>query len=204
MKICKPDGMKLKTFIWKWLILLDCLMLGQRQRKLPRKQQTKKEAVITDPDFIVQKGVLRKYIGHNEIVVIPEGIKEIADSTFAGRSDLRSVVVPEGVKKIGRRCFENCVNLERAALPKSLEGLGGYAFVDCHKLKEVYLSDKLKVLGDSAFSECFVMKDVKLPKKIEIIDAFTFKNCDAFTHIVILDGVTSIGFNAKHLLVRKS
>ena len=181
-----------------YLKMADSIRLldARTKTKKTAKKTAKKEAVITDPDFIVQKGVLRKYTGHNENVVIPEGIKEIADSTFAGRSDLRSVVVPEGVKIIGRRCFENCVNLERAELPKSLEELGGYAFVDCHKLKEVYLSDKLKVLGDSAFSECFVMKDVKLPKKIKIIDAFTFKNCDAFTHIVIPDGVTSIGFNA--------
>ncbi len=161
-----------------------------------KKKKSKKEEPVSDPDLIISNGVLRKYIGKSNDVVIPDGVKEIADSTFSGFSNLKSVVVPEGVKRIGRRCFENCSSLEHAYLPESLEELGGYAFVDCHELKEVYLSEKLKVLGDSAFSECFKLKDVKIPKNIDIIDAFVFKNCREFRHIVIPDKVTKIGFSA--------
>lgn len=160
------------------------------------KKKKKKTETGSDPDFIITDGVLRKYIGDKKNIVIPDGVKEIADSTFSGYSKIKTVTVPEGVKRIGRRCFENCLSLRNCYLPDSLEELGGYAFVDCHELKEVYLSEKLKVLGDSAFSECFKLKDVKLPKNIDIIDAFVFKNCKEFRHIVLPEKVTKIGFSA--------
>lgn len=161
--------------------------------KKATKKKSKKTDDTSDPDFIIQNGVLRKYIGDKRNIVIPDGVKELADSVFSGFSKIKSVVVPEGVKKIGRRCFENCTHLKNCYLPDSLEQIGGYAFVDCHELKEVYLSDKIKSLGDSTFSECFALRDVRLPKKINEIDSFAFKNCDAFSHIVIPEGVKSIG-----------
>ncbi len=179
--------------------------------KKSTKKKAKTEDTGSDPDFIVTNGVLRKYIGHSDNIVIPDGVKEIPDSTFSGFSNLKTVVIPEGVKKIGRRSFENCTKLENISLPESLEEIGGYAFADCHKLKEVYLSEKLKMIGDSAFTECFAMKDVKIPKKIKEIEAFAFKNCDTFTHIVVPDGVTKIGFcaflgcdNLEYLYIPKS
>ena len=170
------------------------LLDGAKQTAKKKKISSKNEA--SDPDFIVERGVLRKYIGKKSDIVIPDGVKEIADSTFSGFSKLESVVVPEGVKRIGDRCFENCINLRNCYLPDSLEEVGGYAFVDCRKLKELYLSDNIKAIGGSAFSECFVLKDIKIPKNIRAIDSFTFKNCDAFKHIVIPKGVESIGFSA--------
>ena len=176
--------------------LAGSIQLLDGLKKSSKKKAKKKEETVSDPDFLITNGVLRKYIGKKNDIVIPDGVKEIADSTFSGFSKLKSVVVPEGVKRIGRRCFENCTSLEHAYLPDSLEELGGYAFVDCHELKEVYLSEKLKVLGDSAFSECFKLKDVKIPKNIDIIDAFVFKNCREFRHIVIPDKVKKIGFSA--------
>ena len=175
------------------LELAESIQLIGGSKKTAKKKKTQKQS---DPDFIITNGVLRKYVGKDTDIVIPNGIKEIADSTFSGFTKLRSVVVPEGVKRIGRRCFENCTSLERCDLPDSLEELGGYAFVDCHKLKEVHLGKKLKSLGDSTFSECFVLNDVVIPEKIKEIEAFAFKNCDAFKHIVIPEGVKSIGFSA--------
>ena len=175
------------------LELAESIQLIGGSKKTAKKKKTQNQS---DPDFIITNGVLRKYVGKDTNIVIPNGVKEIADSTFSGFTKLRSVVVPEGVKRIGRRCFENCTSLDRCDLPDSLEELGGYAFVDCHKLKEVHLSKKLKTLGDSTFSECFVLKDVVIPEKIKEIEAFAFKNCDAFKHIVIPEGVKSIGFSA--------
>ena len=176
--------------------LAESIQLIDGAGKQAVKKPKKKENTSIDPDFIIQNGVLRKYIGDKRNIVIPDGVKELADSVFSGFTKIKTVTVPEGVKKIGRRCFENCTHMKNCYLPDSLEELGGYAFVDCHELKEVYLSDKIKSLGDSTFSECFALKDVRLPKKIKEIDSFTFKNCDAFSHIVIPDGVKSIGASA--------
>ena len=151
--------------------------------------------VQNDPNCIVEGTTLRKYIGKNTAVVLPGGIKEIADNTFSG-SRIRSIVVPEGVKTIGRRVFENCFELEEAVLPSSLKDLGGYSFVDCHKLKTVTLGRNLSYISDSLFSECYELENVVIPNKVKSIEAFAFKNCRKFTSIVIPNGVTTIGFTA--------
>lgn len=175
--------------------LAESIKLLDEDGKSKTKKGTNKDTQ-GDPDFIVQDGVLRKYIGSDCNVIIPDGIKEIADSTFAGFNNLKSVVIPDGVKRIGTRSFENCLNLERCELPNSIEIVGDYAFVDCHELQEINLNDSISYIGGSAFSECFKLKDVNVPKGIDMIDAFTFKNCNAFTHIDIPDGVKAIGFSA--------
>lgn len=160
-----------------------------------KKEPAKKEAKPQE-DFIVEDGVLVKYISKKKQVVIPDGVTAIANSVFSGRADITSVIVPEGVKSIGRRAFENCFALKTVSLPQSLEEIGGYAFVDCHELKSIYLSDHITVIPDSCFSECYALNNVTLPSKLTSIDAFAFKNCRSFTNIVIPDGVTSIGFTA--------
>ena len=55
-------------------------------------------------DFIIRKGVLVKYTGHDHNVVIPEGVTEIGKLAFLN-CILESLVIPEGVTKIGNSAF---------------------------------------------------------------------------------------------------
>lgn len=155
-----------------------------------------KQVALSDPNCIMDGTVLLKYIGSDKDIVLPEGITELPDMIFSGRSDIHSVIVPEGVTAIGRRAFENCFNLEEVVLPKSLKSLGGYAFVDCHSLKNVYLSSKIKRIENSTFSDCASLENVVIPKSVNYIDGFAFSRCSSFTKIILPEGLTGIGWYA--------
>ena len=158
-----------------------------------REKRKQNETVILDSDFIVAEGVLRKYVGNNSDIVIPEGVKEISDSAFFGLTNLKSVVVPEGVKKIGASCFGTCYGLERCVLPDSLKELGELAFWGCSNLREVYLGDKIETLDRCTFQTCNALRDIKIPNGIKEISEFVFEACYGFKHIVIPDGTEVIG-----------
>ncbi len=49
--------------------------------------------------------IIRKFIGKEKEVVIPEGATEIGNWAFKDCSSLTSVVIPEGVTEIGSKAF---------------------------------------------------------------------------------------------------
>ena len=59
----------------------------------------------------IKDGILIKYHGRQNNIVIPEGVTEIGSAVFADWSRLLSVSIPSGVKKIGYAAFANCRNL---------------------------------------------------------------------------------------------
>ena len=42
-------------------------------------------------NFVIENGVLKKYVGMDADVVIPEGVTEIGENAFAKRSFVRSI-----------------------------------------------------------------------------------------------------------------
>lgn len=59
------------------------------------------------------------YIEENDEteVIIPEGVKHIADEAFRSCRKLESIIIPYGVKSIGRWTFANCRHLKNVILP---------------------------------------------------------------------------------------
>lgn len=49
--------------------------------------------------FIIRDGVLTDFIGSSPDLIIPEGVKEIGKSAFAGSQILESLCDPEGSGK---------------------------------------------------------------------------------------------------------
>ena len=91
-------------------------------------------------DFIIENGVLTKYVGPGGEVVIPEGVTLIANVAFnpfldgiaskhmEGRKNVKSVVIPEGVTQIGERAFASCEKLSKVTVPQTLTRVGDAAF----------------------------------------------------------------------------
>lgn len=58
-------------------------------------------------DFIIEDGVLKKYVGPGGDVVIPEGVTSIADHAFFHCRPLDRIVIPDSVTNIGSFAFDH-------------------------------------------------------------------------------------------------
>ena len=56
---------------------------------------------MSNNDFVIENGVLVKYTGTDENVIIPNGVKKIADCAFIYNKTVKTVVIPDGVEVIG-------------------------------------------------------------------------------------------------------
>lgn len=145
-------------------------------------------------NFIIEKDILKKYNGMETDVIVPEGIREIAESAFSGcqmerislpaslkkigkyaffgTHNLKSVTIPDGVTTIGKGAF--CGSwIETVVLPKKLKSIGEETF-SLSKLREIIFPNGLKTIGNSAFSSCFHLEKVIFPDSIEKIGDFAF------------------------------
>ena len=87
-------------------------------------------------------------------IVIPTGVRIIADDAFNGMGMLRSVIVPETVRSIGRHAFEGCENIGSLELPEGVVSVDRYAFENCSGLELIAIPTTLKSVGYGAFIGC--------------------------------------------------
>ncbi len=106
-------------------------------------------------DFVIdENGVLTKYKGNAEKVVVPEGVTSIGDSAFFSCSGLTSIELPEGVTSIGDYAFFGCSGLTSIELPEKVTSIGEGAFEYCSGLTSIELPEGLASIGVSAFNYC--------------------------------------------------
>ena len=88
-------------------------------------------------DFRIRLGVLSKYIGADENVIIPDGVTRIKAEAFEKCPHIRSVTMPDSVTEIGESAFYGCKGLKKVTLSANLTALGArlcYAGGDVEKL----------------------------------------------------------------------
>ena len=68
-------------------------------------------------DFIIENGVLKKYVGPGGDVVIPKDVTSIGVGAFDGCTNLTSSVLPDGVISFYDWAFDGCTNLTSGVLP---------------------------------------------------------------------------------------
>ena len=150
--------------------------------------------------FVITKtGILKEYNGTEEVVTIPEGVKEISEMAFSwsSREFIKKVIIPEGVKKIKEHAFSSVKNLEEVVFPSTLVSIGRSAFSNCRNLRKISLPNiETLEIGDDAFRGCeglvdengfFILQDrlfvyhndatnveVKIPNTIKKIEAGAF------------------------------
>ena len=164
--------------------LLSDRTAGERAAAARRKEKKETQRLRRGDFEITADGVLKKYRGLDMDVVIPDGVKEIAESAFV---DLR------GVERMLLEDEEyDAPPMETLSIPGSVEKIGRYAFAYCMELKEVRMANSVKLLGDRAFEGCENLRKIRLSSGLTAIEEYTFFLCESLTSITNPEGVTRI------------
>ena len=147
-------------------------------------------------DFVIEDGVLKKYIGKDEHVVIPYGVKLIGPYAFGSTSTAKSVIIPASVTKIEGAAFFKSEKLEYISIPSSVRTIISAAFQECTSLKEITLPDSVTMVGDFLFFGCENLTSVTLSKHLTAISGMMFACCEKLTHITIPEGIETVGLSA--------
>lgn len=115
----------------------------------------------------IEGDTLTGYSGSGGTVVVPDGVKHIADIAFVNDSDVTSVTLPEGIETIGKSAFSGCMKMTSINLPDSITSIGEDAFVSCYALTG----------------------NIKIPAGVTVIEPFVFDNCEALQNITIHSNV---------------
>ncbi|MDE7405982.1 MAG: leucine-rich repeat protein [Clostridiales bacterium] len=150
---------------------------------------------ITIPDTINTIGS-KAFMGDYLLstVVLPAGLKEIADNAFNGTA-ITSIELPDSVKRIGMGAFENS-KLQSVTLPTATTVIGNRAFADTPLTEVSYKSGKgaVKTIGNGAFRNCEQLITAEFPYA-EAIGNNAFAGCKALTQID-LSSVLTVGVAA--------
>lgn len=170
-------------------------------------------------DFVIEKGILKKYTGTQKLVTIPGDVTCIGEKAFYGCSQVEHIDVPEGVTEIQSYAFLECTGLHSVSLPKSLRKIWGGAFRECSSLehvdspdglpqasamlffkcsslKKVQLSNCVTCIENDAFADCTSLEDISIPAHVTEIDMHAFQGCSALRSVKLPCSVTTIRWAA--------
>jgi len=168
------------------------------------------------------KTVLRKYLGSQSNVTIPNTVTTIGYSAFNGCNNLTSVTIPSSVTSIENGAFGGCTSLTtlnfNAINCNDFFTYYSHPFANCPittinigdsaqripsnfasyltSLSSVTMGNSVASIGYSAFSGCSNLSSITIPNGVTIIGDNTFLDCIALTSINIPSSVTSIGNSA--------
>lgn len=115
-------------------------------------------------DFVFEDEVLVEYVGKDEKVFIPEGVREIGINAFWNNQYLKQVVLPDSLERIHAGAFAG-TNLEQLVLPR-----------------------RLQVLGRRAFEGCDLLEYVRIPRDVFQMTFLTFDLCENLMTIEVAEG----------------
>lgn len=123
-------------------------------------------------DFVINKGLLKKYTGKDKNIIIPDGIEIIGGNSFINNKKIESVIIPDGVKEIRRAAFSGCINLKSVVLPSTIT-----------------------IIHEAAFENCDNLYFKELPSSLKKIDC-KIKIDQSVKRLVVPEGVEKLGFMA--------
>ena len=159
------------------------ILTGQGGRKVSR-------------DFEIENGILEKYHGLDEHIVIPDGVTEIGHDAFRRCYTVTSVTIPESVSIIGESAFEFCTNLASITIPDSVTEIKSRAFYECTGLTSVVILGSVTQIDDDTFEDCTGLLSVTLPDSITRIGTSAFNHCKNLASITIPNSVAEIAHGA--------
>lgn len=152
------------------------------------------------------------------ILILPEGLEDIAASAFAGKYGIEEVYLPSTLRKIGEGAFGYMPRLRKVQftstkktyieneafgsnphLEEVVFSRGGYSmknliFASCGRLKSMELPENLTKLGTGTFMGCDRLGRVEYKgTTLDDIPAYTFMSCINLKEVVLSKSILTIG-----------
>lgn len=141
--------------------------------------------------YIIVGGVLYDYVGLENFLTIPEGVREIKNHSIP-RDRVASVKLPSTLQRVDGFTFNGCQRLSDnngfIIIDDVVYGYVGYA---C----DVVVPYGVTAINDDAFNSCKDMRSVKLPETVKRIGNGAFYGCDKL-ECINLRNVRHIGQDA--------
>lgn len=96
----------------------------------------------------------------DEVIIIPEFVKEIGGGAFYICMNIREVIFPEGLIAIENSAFAHCRNLQGIDFPESLNFIGYSSFSNCVTVSEIIFSKNIVSIEDRAFWGCSALRKI--------------------------------------------
>ncbi len=146
-------------------------------------------AFSADTDFVVEDGVLTKYVGEDKNVTIPSSVRVISYRAFADNKKIESVKFNNELYSIGDEAFYGCTSLKNVENADNVRYVGALAFVDTPFVNEA--TDEFVTLGSALVHYNGSSSNVTIPDNVSVISAYAFLsnkslnsvNCKSVTHI---------------------
>lgn len=124
--------------------------------------------------YITTDGVLLGYTGKETNVVIPDGVRKIAEYAFAN-CNLTEIQIPDSVTSFGKGCFA-FNNFSEVHLPDKIQEIPDEMFEVCRKLKKIEIPDSVKRIGAMAFRNDKALEEIVLGKNVQEVARTAFWN----------------------------
>ena len=147
-------------------------------------------------DFSIESGVLVKYIGNENQVIIPNSVTSIGSAAFADSKSLASVTIPNSVRSINFGAFANCIKLTEVTILDGVTSIEPYAFTRCTSLRNITIPNSITSISYHAFSNCNKLTKIIIPNSVAIIGCSAFAHCTELTEIIIPNSIIRIRDNA--------
>lgn len=165
-------------------------------------------------EFIIEKGVLKKYRGNAADVTIPKGVTAIGEGAFERCESLCSVTLPASVVRIEEYAFWDCKNLEHIHLEENIREICRDAFQSCFKLADpkgflivgdvlcqyygldgtAIIPEGVRCIAEGAFTASGqTLTAVIFPETLRKIGRMAFRVCSRLTELRMPAGVEEIG-----------
>ncbi len=169
-----------------------CIFSEDTQARLKKQIAVQKPIGIwRDGDFefeyIDDKLCLKKYLGKDEAVKIPDNVSIIGERAFE-RTNVYTVIIPDSVYEIEGLAFAN-TKLKSIIIPDSVTSIGYSAFM-CSEIKDIKLPCGLTKISNGLFYESS-LENISIPETVIEIGEEAFEGTNIKT-IELPYGITKI------------
>ena len=154
-------------------------------------KKTPQEIVYDPKKWEIDGETVNHYNGKQGDVIIPDGVKKIANEAFYNNGRLKSVTIPESVTNIGDRALDDCKNLASVFYNGTLAQWCAVDKGNCSFMERA----SVILIGENNM-DTKTLTALKIPDGITKIVAGTFVHLKKLETVEIPASVTSISESA--------